>query len=135
MSDSALLTGGPLPLPRKCIPLKWYFLYSAHRSLTPTPVPISLGASPPTLALFFFLSTSLLFTLRRSQPPSSDPFPPPPPFRLALALNHSLAFLRLSLHPYALSPSLYLCVSLFPSLSFPRWWLMAEGSSMEYRSV
>lgn len=129
MSDSALLTGGPLPLPHKCISLKWYFLYSAHRSLTPTPVPISLGTSPPTLA-FFFQSTSLLFTLRRSQPPSSDPFPP------------AWRSLSITLLPLYDSPSTHLpfprrctSVSLCSRLPFPLWWLMAEGSSMEYRSV
>lgn len=72
------------------ISLKWYFLHSAHRSLTPTPVPISLGASPPTLA--FFLSTPRLFTLWRSQPPSPDSFPP-------CARSQSLSCLSTTLPP------------------------------------
>lgn len=114
------------PIKTRCISLKWYFLYITHRSLTPTPVPISLGTSPPILG--FFRLPSTVFTLWRSQPLSSRPFPP-------CAHSQSLSCLSTTLPlPICPFPTVVpLCHSV--PVSFPRWWLMAEGSSMEYRSV
>lgn len=126
MSDSALLTGGPLPLRHKCISPKCYFLYCAHRS--------------QLLHLCLFLSALLRprwpCCCRRlcCLPSGGARHPRLIPLPLVLAL---ITLLPLYNCPSTHLPFPHRCtsVSLCSRPSFPRWWLMAEGSSMEYRSV